>query len=281
MRKKTTVVVNGKKKVDNTKTKLIAVTILLLILILMIVLTLISFISNNKFAKEIDEFSKLNSKTVFSIDKIYMYSSADADNLEENNAMWRLNIHQFTDIALYINNRKDVSLNYENSIKKLYIDNVRFSGLEKGEACLSFENAQNFGRFSNIEENVIGEKLEYEVLNDGDIDYSKPQIYADCSNPILLEYANKNIKENYVLSDLNQEIKYNGELLRKAGIFLDSIKCNLAFDITIINNYNQKFVANVYLDIPLEDTQTGDTIYNGKIVKKIENTNQIRFFRVG
>lgn len=281
MRKKTTVVVSGNKKRDNTKSKLIAVTVLLLILILMIVLTLISFISNNKFAKEIDEFSKLNSKTVFSIDKIYMYSSADADNLEENNAMWRLNIHQFTDIALYINNRKDVSLNYENSIKKLYIDNVRFSGLEKGEACISFENAQNFGRFSNIEENVIGEKLEYEVLNDGDIDYSKPQIYADCSNPILLEYANKNIKENYVLSDLNQEIKYNGELLRKAGIFLDSIKCNLAFDITIINNYNQKFVANVYLDIPLEDTQTGDTIYNGKIVKKIENTNQIRFFRVG
>ena len=281
MRKKTTVVVSGNKKRDNTKSKLIAVTVLLLILILMIVLTLISFISNNKFAKEIDEFSKLNSKTVFSIDKIYMYSSADADNLEENNAMWRLNIHQFTDIALYINNRKDVSLNYENSIKKLYIDNVRFSGLEKGEACISFENAQNFGRFSNIEENVIEEKLEYEVLNDGDIDYSKPQIYADCSNPILLEYANKNIKENYVLSDLNQEIKYNGELLRKAGIFLDSIKCNLAFDITIINNYNQKFVANVYLDIPLEDTQTGDTIYNGKIVKKIENTNQIRFFRVG
>ena len=281
MRKKTTVIVNGKKKRDNTKAKLVAITILLSIFIFMLVYTLITNISNNKFAKEINEFSKLNSKTVFSIDKIYMYSSADADNTEKNRAIWNLNVHQYTDIALYINNRAEEGLNYENSIKNMYIDNVRFSGLEKGTPSLAFENAQNFGKFSNIEENIIKDKLDYEILNDGDLDYSKPQMYADCSNPILLEYANKNVKENEIESDISQELVYNGQLLRRAGVFLDSIKCIVAFDITIINNYNQKFIASVYLDVPLEDTQTGDTIYNGKQVKTIENINQIKFFRIG
>ncbi len=279
MRKKTTVIVNGKKN-DNTRVKIVAVIILIIVFLTMLVFTILSEITNNKFALEIDEFSKLNSKTVFSIDKIYMYNSADADSNEENRAIWNINVHQFTDIALYINNRSESNVNYENSIKEMYIDNIRFSGLEKGTPTLAFENVQNFGKFSNIEENVIKDRLEYTVINDGNIDYSKPQIYADCSNPILLEYANKNIKEHEIISDISQELKFNGELLRKTGVFLDSIECILAFDITIINNYNQKFIANVYLDIPLEDTQTGDTIYNGKYIKKIDNTNQIKFFRV-
>ena len=54
----------------------------------------------------------------------------------------------------------------------------------------------------------------------------------------------------------------------------------IIINITIINNYNQKFVASVYIDIPLEDTTTGDNIYKGKFVKKIENTNFVKFFRL-
>ena len=71
MKKTTTVIVNGKKEGD-TRTKLIVVTLLILVLITMIVYTLIRFITNNKFAESINEFWKLNSNTVFSIDNIYM-----------------------------------------------------------------------------------------------------------------------------------------------------------------------------------------------------------------
>ena len=279
MNKKTTVVVNGKKR-SNTREKLIAITVLIIVFIIMLVYTILSVVTNEKFAKEINEFAKLNAKTVFSIDNIYMYSSANADRNNEDRAMWNLNVHQFTDIAIYINNRSEQELNYENSIKEIYIDNVRFSGLELGTPSLHFENVENFGKLSGTDDNKITDKLEYTVLNDGDVDYSKPQLYADCSNPIVLEYTNKDIKKNEIISDISSGLKFDGELLRKTGVFLSTIKCNVAFDITIINNYNQKFIANVYLDIPLEDSQTGDTIYNGKIVKKLENTNLIRFFRL-
>ena len=278
MRKKTTVIVNGKRKTD-IRTKLIVISILILVLISMLGYTLIKFLANNKFAEDINEIWKLNSNTIFSIDNIYMYSSADAENNEEDRAIWNLNVHQYTDIAIYINNRSE-ELNYENSIKEMYISNVKFSNLEKGTPSLAFKDIHNFGKFTDVEENIIEDKIEYKILNDGDIDYSKPQMYADCSNPIILEYANKNIKENEIISDIESDLIFNGELLRRTGVFLDSIKCTVSFTITIINNYEQKFVANVYLDIPLEDTQTGETIYNGKQVKKIQTPNYIKFFRV-
>ncbi len=279
MKKKTTVVFKGKKQ-SYFKEKLIAVVFLLLILIVMLVYTILSIVTNEKFAQEVNSFSKLNSKTVFSIDKIYLYSSAYADSNEEDRAIWNLNVHQFTDIALYINNRSEQELNYENSIKDIYIENVRFSGLEAGTPNLYFKNVEEFGKMSTNEENVIKDSLKFNVLNDGDIDYSKPQMYADCSNPIVLEYVNKNIKEKEIISDISSDLRFDGELLRKTGVLLSTIECNVAFDIIIVNNYNQKYVASVYLDIPLDDAETGDTIYNGKMVKKLENTNLIRFFRM-
>ena len=209
-----------------------------------------------------------------------MYSSADATSNEEKRAIWNLNVHQFTDIAIYINNRADEKLDYENSIKEMYIDNIRYANLESGNASLSFKNVADFGKMTYSDDNVIQDKLEYKVLNDGDMDYSKPQIYADASNPIILEYANRNIKENSILSDISTDLTFDGTLLRKTGVILSTIKCTLSFDITIVNYYNQEFVANVYIDIPLEDTDTGKTIYDGKFVKKLENTNLIKFFRV-
>ena len=279
MKKTTTVIVNGKKE-SNTRTKLIVVTLLDLVLIGMIMYTITRFITSNKFAESINEFWKLNANTIFSIDNIYMYSSADADNNAEDRAIWNLNVHQYTDIAIYINNRSEEKLDYGNSIKEMYIDNVKFSNLKNGTPSLAFKDIQDFGKFTDVEENIINDKIEYKILNDGDIDYSKPQMYADCSNPIILEYANKNIKENEIISDIDTDLIFNGELLRRTGVFLDDIKCTVSFNINIINNYEQKFIANVYLNIPLEDTQTGETIYNGKKIKKIQTPNYIKFFRI-
>ncbi len=279
MKNRNTVIVNGKRR-SNIRGKVIACILLTIVLIVMIVYTFLTKFSNDEFAKEINDLFKLNSKTVFSIDKIYMYSSANADSNAEDRAIWNLNIHQFTDIAIYINNRSNENLNYENSIKKLYIDNVRFSGLTTGNPALYLKNINDFAKLTNTEENKVSDRLDYKILNDGDLDYSKAEMYADCSSPIVLEYVNSNIKENQIISDISSDLRFDGELLRKSGVILKDISCILGFDITIINNYNQKFIANVYIDIPLEDTQTRDTIYNGKIVKELKGENIIKFFRI-
>lgn len=285
--KKNVVVVNG-NKTERIKTKLAIAIVLVTIAVFLLYNLILVIIVNKKFANEVSEFYKFNANTIFSIDKIYMYSSAGATENTTKKAIWNLNLYQYTDIAIYINNRSDKKLNNENSVKELYIDNIKFGDVQEGKPKLYFKNINDFGKSiikvdedseSKTNTQSIDSKLDYTIVNDGEIDYSKPQIYADCSNPITLEYINEDIKKNQIISDITQNLTYDGNLLRKSGIILSTISNYVSFNIHIKNQYDQEFIANVYIDIPLEDTVTGDTIYEGKFSKTIEKDDYIKFYR--
>lgn len=283
---KNTIVLSRKKKM-NTKTKLILCILLIIFLIFSIRNIVMCQVANRNLAEMADSFYMSNAKTVFSIDKIILYSSANAIKNEVTRPVWDLNVYQYTDIAIYINNHSDEELNSENAIKTLYIDNIKLNGVKKGEQSLYFKNAPDFGKsiYSTVEKkedadsNKIGDKLEFSVLNDGDINYEKRQIYADCSSPITLEYVN-NIVNNKIISDIENDVKYDGSILKRSGIVLSDIKSLISFRINLTNNYNQKYMANVYIEIPLEDSVTGDNIYSGKFEKKIEEENYSKFYRL-
>ena len=279
--KKKSLIIDEKSRKRN---KLIAKLIVTLILVVLCTVTIIDIITiykiNDSFSDSIDEIARLNSKTVFSIDRIYLYSSADATSNETTKPVWDLNIFQFTDIALYINNRADEGVTYENTIKELTIDNVKFNNIQSGTPALYYKNVNDFAKLTNLEENKIGDSLEFNIINSGEADYSTPVIYSNCQNPITLEYVNKGMKENTIISDISTPLTYDGSLLRKSGILISQIECTLSFRITIINNYNQKYVATVYIDIPLEDSLNNTSIYDGKIIRNLENTNLVKFVRV-
>ena len=283
---KNTIVLSRKKKM-NTKTKLILCILLIIFLIFSIRNIVMCQVANRNLAELADSFYMSNAKTVFSIDKIILYSSANAIKNEVTRPVWDLNVYQYTDIAIYINNHSDDELDSENAIKTLYIDNIKLNGVKKGEQSLYFKNAPDFGKsiYSTVEKkedadsNKIGDKIEFSVLNDGDINYEKRQIYADCSSPITLEYVN-NIVNNKIISDIENDVKYDGSILKRSGIVLSDIKSSISFRINLTNNYNQKYMANVYIEIPLEDSVTGDNIYSGKFEKKIEEENYSKFYRL-
>ncbi len=283
---KNTVVINGKKrnyrnKKVNIVYKLSLTIFLIVVLIVMLFFTIKNYQINLEFARQIDEFSNLNSKTVFSIDKISLYSSGFATKNKDNRPLWDLNIGQFTDIALQINNRsEDNGVNYENSIKSLYIDNIKFNNVFMGQQSLHYKALGDFGIITSNESNKINDKLVYDVVQSGDIDLSEPKIYANAKNPITLEYVNANIKTNEVISDTNTEVVYDGTLLKNTNIPLDKIKCTLSFTIHIINYYNQEYRATAYIDIPILNSVNNTTIYDGRLEKILDNTNLIKFFRI-
>ena len=264
MKDNTKVIIDGSKR-PNIMGKIIAIILLVIVLITMLVYTVIAQVNSSKFAKEIDEFSNLNLNTVFSIDSIYLYSSADATSNEEKRAIWNLNIHQFTDIAIYINNRSSEELNYENSVKEMYIDNIRFSGLSKGEPNLYFKNIEDFAKMTNPEENLIQDRLEYKIVNDGDLDYSKAELYADCSNPLTFGYVNKNVVTNYSVSEQKNSVTFDGKILKNAGIDVDDLGCKIRFQIHIINYKNQEFICPIVLDIDLNNRKR--EIFKGYVLK--------------
>ena len=254
MKKKSLIIDEKTIKRNKFLTKLIITIALLILCVVSIVEIAKVYTINDDFSNYIDSIARLNSKTVFSIDRIYLYSGADATSNETTKPVWDLNLYQFTDIALYINNRSDEGVSYK--------------------------NVNDFAKLTNTDENKITDSLEFNVVNSGDADYSTPVIYSNCQNPITLEYVNSNMEENTIISDISTPLTYDGSLLKKGGILLSQMKCTLSFTITIINNYNQKFVATVYIDIPLEDSMSGESIYDGKLIKNIENTNLVKFIRV-
>ena len=280
MKKKSLIIDEKTRKRNKFITKLIITIALAILCIVTIVYIIGIYRVNSEFSSYIDGLSRLNSKTVFSIDRIYLYSSADATSNETTKPVWDLNVSQFTDIAIYINNRAENGVNYENTIKELTISNVKFNNLQSGTPSLYYKNVNDFAKLTNLEENKINDSLEFNIVNSGDADYTKPVIYSNCQNPITLEYVNTNIEEDTIISDISTPLTYDGSLLKKSGILLSQMKCTLSFTITIVNNYNQKFVATVYIDIPLENSMSSASIYDGKLVKNIENTNLVKFIRV-
>ena len=71
------------------------------------------------------------------------------------------------------------------------------------------------------------------------------------ANPITLSYVNQNIKSDYIIADTSAPITYDGSLLKKCNIALNSISCNISFDIYITNNLDEEFKSSVFFDIPL------------------------------
>lgn len=86
---------------------------------------------------------------------------------------------------------------------------------------------------------------------------------------------NQNIKSDYTITDTSTPITYDGSLLKKCNIALDSISCNLSFDIYITNNLDEEFKSTVFINIPLETQEK--SIYDGNI-NVTQNTNFI-FYR--
>ena len=169
MKKKSLIIDEKTIKRNKFLTKLIITIALLILCVVSIVEIAKVYTINDDFSNYIDSIARLNSKTVFSIDRIYLYSSADATSNETTKPVWDLNLYQFTDIALYINNRSDEGVSYENTIKELTIDNIKFNNLQSGTPSLYYKNVNDFAKLTNTDENKITEptvnKVETEEIN--------------------------------------------------------------------------------------------------------------------
>ena len=239
--------------------------------------------SRNNFANQMIELSDENETSVFNIQKVLLYSDANAIDNSEDHSLKNMSICQFTDLSIYIDNSSsNTELSSENTVKELYIDNINItSKSDVGTKILNYKNPMNFGKYKNIKELDNG-RIDFKVINTNQENesqnYSEPTFYTDCSNPITLGYLNKDIVTNYSVSDASKSISFNGKVLKEANVNLDDINYTLNFTIHIVNNLNQKFAYNMKLDVNLNDDNGG--IYNGYTYKgKTTSGSEYRFFK--
>ncbi len=244
--------------------------------ILILILCLLAFLyydlifrttyAKDEFSTQMEKIAEQTENPVFKIQRIIVYSSANAIDTSENESLQDLSILQYSDIAIYLDNTSTVyDLTNENTVKELYIDNISIStGSDKGHQYVNYKNALDFAKYKEIEE-PDSDKIEYNIVNTNDennnTDYEIPTFYTDCSNPITLEYMNEDIITNYAASSDSNTISFNGKVLQEAGIDLNDVNYSLNFTIHIINNLNEEFICPVRLKIDLSGEDGG--IYKG------------------
>lgn len=259
----------SKLKSSLTKKSVIYTSIIAIFILLIIVIFVIyRNVSSNK-SNIPSDYAEYNRSTIFEVNNIYMYSSADATSNNTNKALWNLNLHQFTDISisLKISPTKNTS---ESSIKKLYITNVKISDSIKGNPNLYYKDIREFGKLSKNDDNKIDNRLDYEILDpESQIDYSKPQFKSDASMPITLTYINNDFKENAIVADISEPLTYDGSLLKKSTTLLTDLKGTVSFTLNIINNQDTKFICD--LELPIELENDSSTIYDGNYVQQIND----------
>ena len=214
---------------------------------------------------------------MFSLNKIVLFSSATVDAKELNNAVWNLNISQYTDIAIYLNNSPNSNSN-KNTVKEFYINNISITPTEYGTPCLYKKSKTDFGRSSYSDENKINDNFYFNIESDiANINNSNNSIDKNLSSPLILGFYNKDVKTNFLYSE--QQIEYNGKILKRASIPMRSIKANVSFDINIINDANEHYICNVGFEIPFENDNS--SIYeDGYITKEINNLDNYKFLRI-
>ena len=256
------------------KSKIILTMITIILISIVIILAFFVFqkyILKKNFEEDILRFADKNQSTIFTVDSITLFSSADASyKTNTANNFTIQNLYQYTDIALFLKNTSDENT-LENTLKKVHIENIQFSNMPKlGEPKLYFKSIYDFAKSDINEANQITDPFEFTITSNDETDLSTPTLYNNLANPLTFSYVNSNIKSDYTITDISSPITYDGSLLQKCNINLEDICCTLSFDIYITNNLDEDFKTTISIDIPLS---SGDkTILDGNLTIK-QDTN--------
>ena len=252
------------------KKDLIILLVLIVILISLIpfyILKIRDIIYSNKFATYSYETYTNYTNPIFSIEKIVYYSNAFVTDNSSDGNFQNINIGQYTDIAIYINNTNaSDELTDKNTIAELYIDNIKVtSNSNKGTKTLCYKNPYYFATYKGLQEPENG-RINFNIITNNkdnkESAYNNPSFYQDCSNPISLGYINKNIVNNFEIANTDT-LSLNGSILSRANVAIDDLSFNMSFQIHIKNNKGEEFICNI--NRPVLTGDYSSEIYNGYI----------------
>ena len=265
------------------KKLLIPIIILIVLAISLVIFIVFNYLpicySKNNFENDVLAFANKNSKTVFSIDEITLFSSCDVKNKLSGKSSFTVeNLFAYTDIAIFINKNSQEST-LENTLKDVTLKNFSIDESPiDGQPCLYYKCLNQFAKsllpnqLENSSENLkpIDSELSFDTISNETSDFSNPVLYNNCANPITLSYIIENVKTDYTISDTSIPITYNGSLLKRCAVPISNIASKISFEIYITNYNDEKFKSKVFISIPFKNDT--NSVYDGNITLK-QNTN--------
>lgn len=234
---------------------LLSFTISILLLIYLCDITYTLFLNKINFENSFTQDS------VFSINKIVLFSSASgSSSVNTNNTSTLSNIFQYTDIAIFIDNNSD-TYSLKNTLKSVSIEDIKFIDSPKiGTPKLYYKDLYSFATSSFDDNNIIDSSLEFNITQEDNSSLSSPTLYNNCANPITISYKNSNLISEHTIANSNY-FYYDGSLLKECNIILNNLKCSFSFYIIIENNLGHKYRCPIFINIPLSNNS--NSIYEG------------------
>ncbi|MBR1803049.1 MAG: hypothetical protein IJ777_03705 [Clostridia bacterium] len=233
------------------KRKTFLIIFIMLIILLSTILAIYIFFQNRNKQNIANDSTQ---EPIFSVDKMYFYSNANADNQSESKAGWDLNISQYTDIAIFLkihnlnsdftqslsqnilqtDNRslQVVEKTPQNTVTHLWLDNISFSNQKTGNLSLTYQNVQNFGKWDPSErENVAS--ISYEVIKNNLITEENTETNSttntETNSELLENTANASSPQIDEVLSLPLTLRYQNSNL-KTHYLLTDIDEPLVFD---------------------------------------------------
>ncbi len=180
----------------------------------------------------------------FTLSEMILASSVDEMKKEENpdNVIWNLDINQYNDIYL----KFDKNPEYKEStyIDSITIENINYETADGNNIVVYMPNSTDEKRFSYEENFVVNNSLTYKG---GSQDNIKSLEVNKDGGRILFRVVNQRVGEFVFNQD--DEIAYDGTLLKKIGIPEEKLKIKMSFDIVIKTN-SKKYRGNIKVDLP-------------------------------
>lgn len=227
----------------------------IILLVVILIITVISIV--------LKVFILNNNEVPFEISKIIVVSGLRAEDKEDEENLFNLNLIQSNDI--YINISSSKNNNEQEFIDKVTIGNFYISNVPtKGNIHIYRPNDET-GRIKNSTEYQIEDS--WTLIGDDKNDFANLKI-SNQGGIVLLNCSNEYLV-NYVSND--DSIVYDGSLFKKVGVTKEEIEFEISFDISIELKSGKKYKTILSLEMP-----TGDVIEQGTVSTEI-NADDILF----
>lgn len=182
-------------------------------------------------------------KLPFSISKILLVSTVNGNVVDDPENIWNIDISQINDIYMYI----DKTIDDEETIKEIKIENfIVNKAPQKGDIKILRPTGELSNLYTYSEQNYLDSSITYQG---GAIDDLKSLEISNNGGILSFRCALENLGK-YV-SNENEEIIYDGNLLKNLEISVDELFFNLGFDIIITTSDNISYKGTLNLDMPI------------------------------
>lgn len=180
----------------------------------------------------------------FSISKILLVSTVNGNVVDDPENIWDIDISQINDIYMYI----DKTLDDDETIKEITIENfVINTAPQKGEVKILRPTGELSNLYTYSEQNYLESSITYQG---GVIDDLKSLEIANNGGILGFRCSLENLGK--YISNENEEIIYDGNLLKNLGIEVEELFFNLGFDIIITTSDNISYKGTLNLDMPID-----------------------------